>query len=113
MFSEDDDIERTGHREDTGQPCRPLSGESAYARDRRIGDGQQADIHIYFGIVLQGRPYSHNLDNFTPCSPINFQESGASISEVEPPGKKKNTCVILMYLLNPFFCRKERGQLNS
>ena len=78
MFSEDDEIERTGCREDIGQLCRPLSGESLY------------ENYTYFGLFAERRSYSQDLNNFTPYSLIYVQESRASISEVQPPGKVFN-----------------------
>lgn len=78
MFSEDDDIERTGYREDIGQLCRPLSGESVYAN------------YTYFGLFVERRPYSQDLNNFTPYSLIYVQESRASVRLVQPPGKVLN-----------------------
>ena len=78
MFSEDDEIERTGNREGIGQLCRPLSGESLY------------ENYTYFCLFAERRSYSQDLNNFTPYSLIYVQESRASISEVQPPGKVLN-----------------------
>ena len=78
MYSEDDEIEQTGYREGIGQLCRPLPGESLY------------ENYTYFGLFAERRSYSQDLNNFTPYSLIYVQESRASISEVQPPGKVFN-----------------------
>ena len=85
MVSHDIIIERTGHREDIEQPCRPISVESVYPRSRNIGDGQEEDIQISLCIFL----YIQDLGNLTRYS-FNVQESGARINQVEPSGKVLN-----------------------
>ena len=85
MVPYDDVIELTGHRRDIKQPCEPLSGESVW-RFRQRTDRQQVDFQVHITIFHERFPNSHELDNVTPFS-FTAQESGATISEVEPSGK--------------------------
>jgi len=82
LFSYDDIIEPNGHRGDIEQPCGPPSGESVWRFLHRT-DRQEVDIQVHILIFDERFSNSHDLGNLTPFS-FNAQESGASISEIEP-----------------------------